>query len=39
MRIGTERLMDAITALLAEIRGEQPPTQRFVWKRTSKGEQ
>ena len=39
MRIGTERLMDAITALLAEIREEQAPAERFVWKRTSKGEQ
>jgi 1-acyl-sn-glycerol-3-phosphate acyltransferase len=39
MRIGTERLMDAITALLAEIRQEQPPATRFIWKRTSKGEQ
>ena len=39
MRIGTERLMAAITALLAEIRQEQPPATRFIWKRTSKGEQ
>lgn len=29
LREATEDIMDAITAVLAEIRGEQPPTERF----------
>lgn len=29
LREATERVMDAITALLAEIRGEEPPAERF----------
>jgi 1-acyl-sn-glycerol-3-phosphate acyltransferase len=28
----TDAIMDAITALLAEIRGEQPPAERWDWK-------
>lgn len=32
LRIGTDRLMDAITTLEAEIRQEQPPAERFVWR-------
>lgn len=28
---GTDRLMDAITALLADVRGERPPAQRLDW--------
>ncbi|HLS45345.1 MAG TPA: lysophospholipid acyltransferase family protein [Ornithinicoccus sp.] len=27
----TERIMDALTGLLAELRGEEPPAERFVW--------
>jgi 1-acyl-sn-glycerol-3-phosphate acyltransferase len=30
---GTERLIDAITALLADIRGEQAPAERMVFRR------
>lgn len=36
LQIATDRLMDAITALLAQIRQEQPPAERFVFKRGSK---
>lgn len=32
---GTERLIDAITALLADIRGEQAPAERMVFRRPS----
>lgn len=32
LREATERVMAAITAILAEIRGEQPPAERFVWR-------
>ena len=28
----TERIMTAITGLVAEIRGEEPPTERFRWR-------
>lgn len=35
LQTATNRLMDAITALLAEIRGEQPPAERYVFKRGS----
>lgn len=35
LRQATERIMDAITALLAEIRQEQAPAQRFVWRRSA----
>jgi 1-acyl-sn-glycerol-3-phosphate acyltransferase len=35
LREATERVMSAITAMLADIRGEQPPAERFVWRRTS----
>ncbi len=31
LKQGTDRLMDAITALLADIRGEVPPAQRLDW--------
>jgi len=31
---GTDRLMDAITALVADARGERPPAQRYVHRRT-----
>lgn len=31
--IATERVMDAITALQATLRGETPPRERFVWNR------
>ncbi|UED86848.1 lysophospholipid acyltransferase family protein [Streptomyces profundus] len=30
----TDRIMEAITALLAEVRQETPPTERFVYRRT-----
>ena len=30
LKEATDRIMDAITALLAEVRGEQPPAERFV---------
>lgn len=33
LREATERVMTAITALLEEIRGEQAPAERFVWRR------
>lgn len=33
LRTATDRIMDAITAQLAEIRGEQPPAERFVWRK------
>ncbi len=33
LREATERVMDAITTLLEEIRGEQAPAERFVWRR------
>lgn len=33
----TERIVDAITALVAELRGEQPPAQRFDPRRTAAG--
>ncbi len=35
LREATERVMAAITAMLAEIRGEQPPAERLVWRRAS----
>ena len=37
LREATERVMTAITALLEEIRGEQAPAQRFVWRRSAGG--
>ncbi|GEN78469.1 lysophospholipid acyltransferase family protein [Actinotalea fermentans] len=33
LREATDRVMDAITHLLEEIRGEQAPPERFVWRR------
>lgn len=33
LREATERVMDAITALLEEVRGERAPAERFVWRR------
>jgi 1-acyl-sn-glycerol-3-phosphate acyltransferase len=33
LREATERVMDAITGLLEEIRGERAPAERFVWRR------
>ncbi|PJI93252.1 lysophospholipid acyltransferase family protein [Luteimicrobium subarcticum] len=33
LREATDRVLDAITALLAEIRGEQPPAERFDMRR------
>lgn len=30
LRLATERIMDAITELLAKVRGEQPPAERYV---------
>ncbi|WP_182111552.1 MULTISPECIES: 1-acyl-sn-glycerol-3-phosphate acyltransferase [unclassified Actinotalea] len=33
LREATERVMAAITGLLEEIRGEQAPAERFVWRR------
>lgn len=33
LRIATDRIMDALTALLAEIRQESPPAERFVFRR------
>ena len=33
LREATERIMDAITGLLEEIRGERAPAERFVWRR------
>lgn len=33
LRLATDRIMDALTGLLAEIRGESPPEQRFVYRR------
>jgi hypothetical protein len=30
LRQATDRIMDAITELLAKVRGEEPPAQRFV---------
>lgn len=33
LRIATDRIMDAITALLAEIRQEEPPAERFDMRR------
>lgn len=37
LREATERVMTAITTLLEEIRGEQAPPQRFVWRRSAGG--
>ncbi len=37
LREATDRVMDAITALLADIRGEQPPAERFVARRAEDG--
>ena len=34
LAIGGERLMDAITGMLADIRQEKPPTERMVYRRT-----
>ncbi|WP_250444542.1 lysophospholipid acyltransferase family protein [Actinotalea sp. C106] len=34
LREATERVMAAITALLEEIRGEEAPPERYVWRRT-----
>ena len=39
LREATDRVMDAITALLAEIRGEQPPAERFVRRNDAGSEQ
>lgn len=36
LNIATNRLMDAITELQAELRGEQPPAQRYVHSRKKK---
>jgi 1-acyl-sn-glycerol-3-phosphate acyltransferase len=36
LRVATDRLMDAITALLAEIRHEEPPKERTVFDRRSR---
>lgn len=33
LREATERVMDAITRMLEEIRGERAPQERFVWRR------
>ncbi|WP_037756501.1 lysophospholipid acyltransferase family protein [Streptomyces sp. AA0539] len=33
LRVATERIMDAVTAQLADIRHEQPPAQRYVLER------
>ncbi|MBX9244436.1 1-acyl-sn-glycerol-3-phosphate acyltransferase [Actinotalea ferrariae] len=33
LREATERVMAAITALLEDVRGEQAPAERFVWRR------
>jgi len=33
LRLATDRIMDALTALLAEIRQESPPSQRYVFRR------
>ncbi len=33
LREATERVMDAITGLLEEVRGERAPAERFVWRR------
>jgi 1-acyl-sn-glycerol-3-phosphate acyltransferase len=33
LREATERVMDAITALLEEIRGEKAPAERYVWRK------
>lgn len=32
LRAATDRLMDAITELVSQMRGERPPDQRFVWR-------
>lgn len=37
LREATDRVMDAITALLADIRGEQPPAERFGARRADAG--
>lgn len=37
LRIATERIMDAITALLADLRGEEPPTERYDMRRSGPG--
>lgn len=37
LRLATERVMDAITALLADIRGEEPPAVRFDMRRGTAG--
>ena len=33
LREATERVMDAITGLLEDVRGERAPAERFVWRR------
>ena len=33
LREATERVMDAITAMLEQVRGEPSPPERFVWRR------
>jgi 1-acyl-sn-glycerol-3-phosphate acyltransferase len=38
LREATERVMSAITALLADVRVEQPPAQRYVMRRDKDGE-
>lgn len=35
LRIATDRLMAAITALVEDLRGERAPVTRFVWRRAS----
>lgn len=37
LRAATDRIMDAVTALLADIRGEEPPTTRFDPRRQGPG--
>jgi 1-acyl-sn-glycerol-3-phosphate acyltransferase len=38
LRQATGRVMDAITVLLEEIRGEEAPAQRYVWRRSVDGD-
>jgi hypothetical protein len=33
LALAGDRLMDAITAMLAEVRGEEPPSTRMVFRR------
>lgn len=37
LREATERIMSAITAQLEQVRGEQAPAERFVWRRPAEG--